>query len=112
MSNFFSHSILEEIKKAISFIKVDQFHSGFPEIADPERGGNIEVVIERDSVNKELFHVMFSFLSTPGNSPIYQQKREISHSELRRLANEYDKNKERIDAELERRDEVSKLLAL
>ncbi len=102
-------SIQDLIQMAIKFIEFDQCHSGFPEMADPEKGGIIEVTIQQDLQNGENFHVTFTFVAISGNSP-NQHSRDISYSELVRLADGYKEKPESIDTELARREESFKLL--
>ena len=97
------------IQMAINYIKYDQCHSGFPEMADPEKEG-IEVTIKQDPQDKKTFQVTFTFMSTPSNSPASQQFQEIkiTHEELVRLANRYLDKKEVIDQALATRETLSK----
>lgn len=105
---FFPFTFEKEIEKAIKFIKVEQFHAGFPEIPRPYYGGEIEVLIVQDEVDKNNFHVKFSFVTMPGRQPIIQEHKVIPYAELHRLATNYDQNKERIDEELEHHTKVQK----
>jgi hypothetical protein len=90
----------EEIKKAIRFIKVKQFHAGFTEISSPEQGGAVEVTIQRNKEDEDKFLVNFKFVTIPGHTIVFHEERLIDHQELTHLAQEYDKNKEQIEREL------------
>lgn len=93
----------EEIEKAVRYIKVNQFKSGFTEILYPERGGDIEVLIEPDEEDTNIFHILFSFITLPTRQIIIKEYKRITYNELRRLAAEYDKVKEDVDKELKSR---------
>lgn len=101
---FYPFSFAEEIEKAIRFIKVMQFQAGFPEITRPHLGGEIEVSIEPDDNDGNIFHIMFRFLAIPGDQIILQEYRQVTYQELRHFASEYDKNKDKIDLELSIRE--------
>lgn len=100
------------IEKAIRFIKVKQFNSGFPEIFSPEQGGEIAVVIQQDAKSPDLFNVDFSYMTIPGHDVIFRDTRLIDYTELKRLAMGYDQNKEQIDQELSYRSEAIKSLEI
>lgn len=104
-------SLQNEIDKAVRFIKVKQFHSGFTEIFSPEKGGDIEVSIEQDKDKHDHFHVNFRFLTIPGRTTLFSEQKTINYNELQRLANEYEKHKDDIEEELNYRDEKVKGLS-
>lgn len=97
---FYPLTAAEEIEKAILFIKARQYHAGFLEIPNPHFGGEIEVSIEADPNDPNVFHVIFKFMAIPSNQPIIQVAKEINYQELRTLAWQYDQDKEKIDGEL------------
>lgn len=103
-----SQSMQQTINKAVNFIKVMQFHSGFPEIASPERGGDIEVTIHQDKKKPGQFHINFAFVTLPSRTTLLRKEKIINYAELKRLANEYDKHKDQIDEELRHRDSFAK----
>ena len=70
LRSFYPVTFAEEIEKATRFIKVKQFQAGFPEISNPERGGEIEVSIEPDEKDDNVFHIMFKYVTLPGPKTI------------------------------------------
>jgi hypothetical protein len=94
------------IEKAISFIKVKQFQSGFTEVSYPEQGGDIDVTIEQEGNNPDLFRINFTFMSIPERVPILREQKVVPYSEIKRLAQEYDNNKLQIDDELKNREQL------
>lgn len=90
----------EEIDKAVRFIKVRQFHAGFTEINQPHLGGAIEVTIEPEEGDENVFHIMFKFIAIPSDQIIIQELKTITYHELRMLAAQYDLEKDDIDNEL------------
>lgn len=100
-----SHLLDEYIAKAIKFIKVKQFHSGFLEISSPEQGGEIEVNIKQNASNPHLFCVTFSFTTMPDRKILLRQERTININELKKYASLYDADQFHIDEELAQREQ-------
>lgn len=98
ISKFYPLTAAEEIDKAIKFIKARQFHAGFPEITRPHLGGKIDVTIECDPEDENVFHIKFRFITIPGHQTILQEYKRATYHEVRRYASEYDKDKENIDS--------------
>ncbi|MBA2655122.1 MAG: hypothetical protein H0U71_08680 [Gammaproteobacteria bacterium] len=100
----------EQIAKAVNLIKVMHYDSSFPEIAFPDQGGYVEVAIEQDENNPEVFHVQFCFITLPKRDLLFQQQKDITYFELKNFVREYDNNKEEIDQELQAREAATKNL--
>lgn len=100
-------NLIEEYqKKAIKFIKVKQFHAGFPEIFSHAVRGKIEVSITQDPEQKDLFEVNFQFVILPAGITLFREQKTITFTKLRQFAVNYDEDQKHIDEELSKREEA------
>lgn len=99
---FIKKRILLEIEKAIKFIKIDQFHTGFPTYTAE---GIIEVSIHQDESNRNLFRIDFELQNQDGYT-ILKKTTNASYEDIQNYAQAYDRNKEKIENTLRQREEM------
>lgn len=97
----------QQIEKAVRFIEAPQFHTGFAEIFSPLHPVLLKVSITQDPAHKDLFQVHVSY-HTPEEKTLFKQEKTITHHELKKFADEYDKHHDEIERALRERDNLFK----